>query len=470
MRAYTKELLIPKKELGLRGLSELRRYYGSCLQAELPPLHRPIRFVVTQTDADNFRCELDLIVAEKEDSRLTNGKSIFDFRKRTHEDTEKFNAVLIIPTGIGAEIGGHCGDGNTVARLMAGACDTLITHPNVVNASDINEMTENTLYVEGSIITRLLMGQVGLQPARSNRVLVLMDKHKEKFFNDEIINAVSSARVTLGLDCDVFEMENIIETVSRYSGSGRAIGEINNLENLFNAVQKYIHDYDAIGLSTFIKVPDHFHEEYFSGASNEMINPWGGIEAILTHSIAEVFNIPCAHSPMMTSSEVSNLELGVVDPRKAPETSSVTYLHCILKGLHRSPRINTSGDGLGLEGISCVIIPDGCIGLPTLACLENDIPVIAVKENRNSMRNNLQELPFKSGKLFIVDNYLEAVGVMVSLRAGVTPSSVRRPMGRTKILGDTVEEQGRQEAPRKIEDGSVFEFLPSKSSLPGPPA
>ena len=432
MKAYTEELLIPKKELKLRGLSDLRQYYSSQLQTRLPPSHRPIRFVVTQTDADNYHCELDLIVVEKNDSSLPTGEGIFNFRKRTYEDTKEFNTVLLIPTGIGAEIGGHCGDGNAVARLVAGACDTLITHPNVVNASDINEMTENTLYVEGSIVTRLLMGQIGLQPVRSNRVLVLMDKHEEKFFNDEVVNAVSSARITLGLDCDVYEMDNIIESISSYSASGRAIGKINALEKLFDVIKRYRQDYDVIGLSTFIKVPDHFHKQYYS--SDEMVNPWGGIEAMLTHSIAEVFNVPCAHSPMMTSSEIYDLEFGIIDPRKAPESSSTTYLHCILKGLHRSPRIVDSAYGLTLEDISCIIIPDGCIGLPTLACLENDIPIIAVKENRNSMKNDLRELPFKNGKLFIVDNYLEAVGVMISLRTGVAPSSVRRPIEYTRLL------------------------------------
>lgn len=432
MKAYTEQILIPKRELKLGGLSDFRRYYHSHLQAILPHLHRPIRFVVTETNADNYHCELDLIVTEEQDSPFPNGESIFDFRKRTYEDNEKFNVILLIPTGIGAEIGGHCGDGNAVARLIAGTCDTLITHPNVVNASDINEMTENTLYVEGSIITRLLMGRIGLQRVRSNRLLMLMDKHKESFFNDEIINAISSARITLGLDCDVFEMENIIESVSRYSVSGRAIGEIKALEKLFDVIKKYKDDYDAIGLSTFIMVPDHFHEKYFS--SEEMVNPWGGLEAILTHSIAEVFDIPCAHSPMMASSEIYDLELGIVDPRKAPETSSTTYLHCVLKGLHRSPRIVSSGEGLGLKDISCVIIPDGCLGLPTLACLENDIPLIAVKENLNLMKNDLRELPFKSGKLFIVDNYLEAAGVLISLKNGVAPSAVRRPIEHTKVL------------------------------------
>ena len=70
------------------------------------------------------------------------------------------NIVHIIPTGVGAEIGGHAGDGNPSAKLLASICDNLITHPNVVNASDINEMTENTLYVEGSMLVRFLEGEI----------------------------------------------------------------------------------------------------------------------------------------------------------------------------------------------------------------------------------------------------------------------------------------------------------------------
>ncbi|MBW7990019.1 MAG: DUF3326 domain-containing protein [Planctomycetes bacterium] len=53
--------------------------------------------------------------------------------------------VFIVPTGIGAEIGGHSGDATPAAKLIAAACDKLIVHPNVVNASDINEMSENML-------------------------------------------------------------------------------------------------------------------------------------------------------------------------------------------------------------------------------------------------------------------------------------------------------------------------------------
>ena len=87
--------------------------------------------------------------------------------------------------------------------------------------------------------------------------------------------------------------------------------------------------------------------------------------------------------------------------------------------------------------VSCVVIPDGCVGLPTLAALEQGIPVIAVRENRNRMKNNLEELPFAAGKLFIAENYLEAVGIMTSLKAGVALSAVRRPLEETKVISES---------------------------------
>ena len=422
-----KEIIIPKKENN----KNLLQYISKKTIEELDSNEVPNRFVISITDDNSYFCELGTLINNNE-YPITQNKSIFNFNKRNFENTEQFNAVLLIPTGIGTEIGGHCGDANVVARLIASACDNLITHPNVVNASDINEMTKNTLYVEGSIITRLMMGQIGLQKVRSNRILMLMDKHEDKLFNNEIVNAVSNARISLGVDCDVYEMDNIIKSVSEYSSSGRAVGKIEHLERLFEIITGFKDKYDAIGLSTFIEVPKGYHTTYFRDI--DMVNPWGGIEAMLTHSIAEEFKIPCAHSPMMVSREIMDMEVGIVDPRKAPETSSVTYLHCILKGLHKSPKIVSYDKGLNAEDISCLIIPYGCVGLPTLAAIEHGIPVIAVKENRNYMKNTLEELPFDKGELFIVENYLEAVGIMQVIKSGIEPGTVRRPLSHTTIL------------------------------------
>src|SRR5205814_5580574 len=105
-----------------------------------------------------------------------------------------YTVALIVPTGVGAEIGGHAGDAGPVARLLAGACDRLITHPNVVNASDINELPENGLYVEGSVLSRLLMGTAGLQPVRANRVLLVIDRHEEPSYTFAAINSLIAAR------------------------------------------------------------------------------------------------------------------------------------------------------------------------------------------------------------------------------------------------------------------------------------
>jgi hypothetical protein len=144
--------------------------------------------------------------------------------------------------------------------------------------------------------------------------------------------------------------------------------------------------------------------------------------------------------------EEINAVFGVVDPRMSAEAVSNCFLHCVLKGLHRSPRIVSDRMLFGHAGVltaadvSCLVIPDGCIGLPTLAALEQGIAVIAVRENRNRMKNDLEKLPFKAGKLFIVENYLEAAGLMTALRTGVSPSSVRRPLEDTKVSVERTEE------------------------------
>jgi hypothetical protein len=364
--------------------------------------------------------------------------SIFDSRIRRYENFDKFNAVLIIPTGIGAELGGHAGDGGSVARLLAANCDTLITHPNVVNASDINELPENGLYVEGSIIDRFLMGMVGLQKVKSNRVILLVEKHEDTLFYEAAINAAAAAHASLGLNIPFVAPINTMRMRSFYTGSGRAAGQINDFEYVTNILHEYKKEFDAVALSSIIKVPWSCHTDYYH---NDIINPWGGVEAMLTHAVSLLYNVPSAHAPMLESKEVVNLDLGIVDPRKAAEAVSTTFLHSVLKGLHKSPRIFSGHSFFGKPGVldvsdvSCLIIPDGCMGLPVLAAIEQGISVIAVK-NKNLMRNRLEEFPFATGQLHIVDNYLEAAGMMTALKAGVDVKSVRRPVKNIKVISN----------------------------------
>ncbi|MBU0482816.1 MAG: DUF3326 domain-containing protein, partial [Proteobacteria bacterium] len=173
-------------------------------------------------------------------------------------------------------------------------------------------------------------------------------------------------------------------------------------------------------------------------------------------------------SPMYESQEIMNLDLGIIDPRKAAEIVSVTFLHCILKGLHKSPRIvknieSNGGTGvMSVADVSCLIIPDKCVGLPTLAALEQGITVIAVKENRNRMQNRLDSLPFEKGKLIFVDNYLEAAGVMRAIKAGVSIESLRRPLTFTNVIEESKGIQLKNISPEMKYEGKAVRSIVSR--------
>ncbi len=66
----------------------------------------PVRFVITRTDKDQYQCELGSLMRIKNLTERTQ-QSIFDFVRRKVKNVGKFNAVLLVPTGIGAEIGGY---------------------------------------------------------------------------------------------------------------------------------------------------------------------------------------------------------------------------------------------------------------------------------------------------------------------------------------------------------------------------
>ena len=397
----------------------------------------PIRFVVTSTKDGVYQCECGTVGAAAR--RRQQKSSIFEFCPRLTENTQSFNVVLLVPTGIGADIGGHAGDAGPVARLLGQICDTLIVHPNVVNASDINEMPANALYVEGSVITRLLMGTVGLESVRSNRILVVIDDHEDELFVNAAVNAVSSARAAYGLACsEVVCLDPAVRLWGRFAPSGRAVGVIEEMAGLCELLEDRWSQYDAVALSSVVDVPREFHQSYFD-AGGGMVNPWGGVEAMLTHALSSIYNVPIAHSPMLETREIAHSDPGIVDPRMAAEAVSATFLNCTLKGLQKSPRIVTNrtammgADVVTAADVGCLVVPDGCLGLPTVAALEQGIPVIAVRENRNLMQNDIEILPWRTGQFHRVENYWEAAGVIASMRAGIEPESVRRPLGATPV-------------------------------------
>ena len=427
MRLYEEQIRIPLPAQSDRFLSHIAAH----LRENLPADAMALRFAATRTCKDHIDCEVGVLKGLAHD-HPARSRSIMDFRLRTHENCERFTTVLVVPTGIDADIGGHAGDAGPVARLIAAASDRLITHPNVVNGADINEMPENTLYVEGSMLTRLMMGTAGLAPIRANRLLPLIQEHPEAFIWHTLINAVSAAYGSGGFSClpAVPLPIDLVMTPLISPTSGRATGSIEGFDTLCELIENRLGTFEAVAISSVVDVPEDVQGAYFMG--NQGINPFGGIEALLTHAITLLYDVPAAHAPMYDTFEIMKSDEGIYEPRKAAEGSSFACIHSIIKGLSRSPRILTGaaaqvGKGVvSAEEVSCLIIPDGCLGLPTLAALHQGIHVIAVRENRNLMRNDLARLFASTGCYHHVENYWEAAGLIMALKAGIAPETARR--------------------------------------------
>lgn len=336
------------------------------------------------------------------------------------------NGVLIVPTGINAAIGGHAGDANPVCKLLASCCDTLITHPNVVNASDINEMPENVLYVEGSKLDRFLHGEINLRPVKTyNKILVVCNAP----VTGETINAVNAARHTIGADIAIIGLKEPLVMEATVNNDGCATGNITGIEALCKRVSS--ERFNALAVHTPITVNRDVALKYYKEGG---LNPWGGVEAKASKLIANRIGKPVAHAPLESvtpdDKDLYFIFKNEVKPRIAAEAISNTYLHCVLKGLHKAPQLIwidpperwriSSGNDLASTDIDFMISPSGCWGAPHKVCIDTRIPIIVVRENKTIYPD------FKyNKKVILVENYWEAVGYIMAMKAGVNPLSVR---------------------------------------------
>ncbi len=312
-----------------------------------------------------------------------------------------FTVAMVVPTGIGAKIGGHAGDATCASRLLAAACDTLIVHPNVVNAADLNEMPANALYVEGSMLDRFLRGEIGLQPTRSNRIVIAANAP----LRPETLNCAAAARSLLGADVRVVELLEPLLMTSVIA-DGIAGGHV---EGVLAACQQLLReDCDAFAVHTPVAVNEESALKYLRTLSGP--NPWGGVEALVSREMSLALNKPVAHAPVDSNPSFNE----VVPEPLAPELISVSMLFSVLKGLHRAPRVAWLGDWRALQfhDVSVLVTAD-CWGPPHEACMRAGIPIIRVLENATVQP--------AGNRLELIDaaTYLEAAGMLLAMRTGL---------------------------------------------------
>jgi hypothetical protein len=112
----------------------------------------------------------------------------------------------------------------------------------------------------------------------------------------------------------------------------------------------------------------------------------------------------------------------------------------VLKGLSRAPRplaipsLDAAPAGaLTLNNVGAIVLPASCLGgVPALVAQDSDIPLIAVSDNRTILDVNNAKMTMRN--VIPVASYLEAAGVLLALRSGISLESLRRPIGASRRL------------------------------------
>jgi Protein of unknown function (DUF3326) len=335
-----------------------------------------------------------------------------------------YTVALIVPTGIGAAIGGYAGDALPVARAIAQVCDCLITHPNVLNGAQLYWNLPNALYVEGYGLDQFAAGAWGLNPVHQNRVGLIFDQAIEPDLRLRHLQAADAARATLGLNLTEYAITDApLEVTLKTASSGATWGTIANPDSLLRAAEHLIHRAGAEAIAVVARFPDDSTslalQQYRHGQG---VDPLAGAEAVISHLIVQTFQLPCAHAPALSPLPLDDS----VSPRSAAEELGHTFLPCVLVGLSRAPQFSSFPkklpDSLWRDQVDAIVIPaSACGGSAVLSFSQTKTLIIAVRENETTLQVPPEPLGISALK---VNSYLEALGVLVAHRAGIAPTSL----------------------------------------------
>lgn len=332
-----------------------------------------------------------------------------------------FSVALIIPTGIGAAIGGFAGDALPVARAMAQVCDRLITHPNVLNGAQLYWPISNSWYVEGYGLDQFAAGHWGLRAVHSNHIGLVIDSGLEPELRLRHLQTTDAARATLGLSLtDAVLTDCPLVVTLTTADSGSSWGTLQHPDSLLRAAERLIQA-GATAIAVVARFPDGIGtealEQYRHGVG---VDPLAGAEAVISHLVVRTFRIPCAHAPALLPLPLdANLS-----PRSAAEELGHTFLPCVLVGLSRAPEfvLTPCRHSLWRDEIDAVVIPESaCGGSAVLSWSQTNTPIITVADNTTALNVTPELLGFQSLQ---TQSYAEAIGVLAALRAGVDPQSL----------------------------------------------
>ncbi len=343
-----------------------------------------------------------------------------------------FTVMLIVPTGIGASIGGYAGDALPVARAVAQVCDRLITHPNVMNGAQMYWNLPNVLYTEGFALDQFASGKWNLRPVHQNKIGLLIDRGTEPELITRHLQVANAAKATLGLTLTDYVMtDEPLNVGLQTAESGATWGTIGNPDSLLRAADKLIHQAGATAIAVIARFPEELvtSEALHEYRQGQGVDPLAGAEAVISHLIVRQFQIPCAHAPALSPLELDDS----ISPKSSAEELGYTFLPCVLVGLSRAPQFVNAldrprGTDLDRTCVDVLIVPESaCGGSALLHLSQTSTQIITVRENLTRMQVSPATLGLVSSgasSIRSVESYLEALGVLVALRAGISPDAI----------------------------------------------
>lgn len=293
------------------------------------------------------------------------------------ESGEKLGA-FIVPTGIGAAIGGYAGDASVWARRFAKHCK-LIVNPNVVNAGGFSGITENMLYVEGYSLDRFFENKLNLIPSQNNKIGVVFDKAILQDVLNIHINTINAVKTVYGVDIIGYEVTEMpVDVDFCVEKSNISTGSVKNIETLLSASKRLLgRGADAIALVCLFDDPKSDNTDYANGLGTD---PVGGVEAILSHYISKELKVPCAHSPAFVDYSISS---EIVNPKSSSEYITPTFLPCVLLGLSNAPRlIQGDENSINISNLDFLVMPYDALGsVPVFEALKRSIKIGVIREN-----------------------------------------------------------------------------------------
>ncbi|KAB2053028.1 hypothetical protein ES319_A12G160000v1 [Gossypium barbadense] len=338
---------------------------------------------------------------------------------------------MIVPTGVGASIGGFAGDALPVARVLSSVVDCLISHPNVLNAAMLYWPMPNVMYVEGYALDRFAQGLWALQPVHQNKVGLVLDAGIEEHLRVHHLQVADATRASLGLLVVEYAVTDTPLEVEKWVNptTGQSTGRIKHPDSLLRAVENLVKRSQVDAVAVVGRFPDDEVDDLDDYRLGIGIDTLAGVEAIISHLVVKEFQIPCAHAPALSPLPLTSS----LSPKSAAEEIGYTFLPCVLAGLSNAPQYLVKNPESLAKGcilasdVDSVILPvDACGGDGALAFARskrNKPLIICVEENETVLNDTADKLGIKVVR---VSNYWEAIGVVAAHKAGIDPSSLRR--------------------------------------------